>query len=232
MSDDYTIIVDGETMTPAEYGYLWIKDCCLIHQWCSGARPVDQEVVDYCESLVEDVRKNVKGEGQPDYDWNEQDLQNIETLLRYLKANLGTKAEEKDGSFLASDLGTITYSQVQEANPDPYEMELRGDDATVLAQAILVGIDSHLEACFVEERGDQCFSQQVAHIATLNDQKVIAPYCCHRPNFLKLVVSAKSLPVLLRRLFELEYGGDTDLQDEARCLAQDILGSIGLGEAA
>ena len=30
MSDDYTIIVDGETMTPAEYGYQWIQDCCLI----------------------------------------------------------------------------------------------------------------------------------------------------------------------------------------------------------
>ncbi len=232
MSDDYIIVDDGETMTPAEFGYLWIQDCCLIHQWCSGARPVDQEVVDCCESLVEDVRTNVHAESQPEYDWTEQDLQNLETLLRYLRANLGTTAEERDGSFQTSNLGTITYSQVLEAHPEPYEMELRGDSADVLAQAILVGIDSHLEACFVEERGDQCLFHRVAHIATLNDEKVIAPCCDSRPNSLSVVVSATSLPVLLRRLSELEYGGDTDLQDAARSLADDILETIGLGDAS
>jgi hypothetical protein len=232
VSDDYTFVGDDAGMTPAEYGYLWIKDCCLMHQWCSGARPVDQEVVDYCESLVEDVRKNVHGEGQPDYDWDEHDLQNIEALLRYLKANLGGTAEQKDGLFQTSDLGTITYSRVMEAHPEPYKMKLRGNSAAVLAQAILVGIDSHLEACFVEERGDKCLSQQVAHIATLNDETVIAPYCCTHPTSLSVVFSAKSLPVLLRRLCELEYGGDTDLQDMARCLADDILETIGLGDAA
>ena len=231
MSDDFTFVGEDAGVTPAEYGYTWIKDCCLIHQWCSGARPVDQEVVDYCETLVEDVRSNVKGENQPDYDWGEEELENLETLLRYLKANLGSTAEEKDGSFQTSNLGTITYAQVQEAHPKPYEMKLRGDDAAVLAQAIFVGIDSHLEACFVEERGDRCLSQQVAHIATLNDEKVIAPYVA-RPNFLEVVISPKSLPVLLRRLCELEYGGDTDRQDEARCLADDILETIGLGDAA
>ena len=83
MSDDYTIVDDGETMTPAEYGYQWIKDCCPIHQWCSGARPVDQGVVDYVTSLVEDVRTNVHGDSESQYDWDEQDLQNLETLLRY-----------------------------------------------------------------------------------------------------------------------------------------------------
>ena len=192
---------------------------------------MDQEVVDYCETLVEDVRNNLHGESQPDYDRSEDDLQNLETLLRYLKANLGTTADEKDGSFQNNYGETITYAQVLEAHPEPYDMKLRGDDAAVLSQAILVGIDSHLEACFVEERGDKCLSQQVAHIATLNDEKVIALYSAH-PNFLKLVVSAKSLPVLLRRLFELEYGGDADLQDVTRQLADDILETIGLGEAA
>jgi hypothetical protein len=230
MFDDVTFVGDSEGITPSEYGYLWIKDCCPMHQWCSGARPVDQEVVDYYETLVAEVRTNVKGKDQPDYDWDEHDLQNIETLLCYLKANLGTTAEEKDGSFQTGNLGTITYSQVQEAHPEPYEMEMHGNDAVVLAQAILVGIDSHLEACFVKERGDQCLSQQVAHIATLNGEKVIAPYCNH-PNFLKLVISPKSLPVLIRRLCELEYGGNTDLQDVARSLADDILATIGLGDA-
>ena len=232
MPDHFAFVGDAEGMTTAEYGYQWIKDCCPIHQWCSGARPVDQGVVDYCESLVEDVRTNVHGESQPEYDWTEQDLQNLETLLRYLKANLGTTAEEKDGSFQTSNLGTITYTEVQEANTDPYEMVMRGEAAVVLAQAILVGIDSHLEACFVKERGDRCLSQPEVHIATLNDEKVIAPYCCNQPNSLSVVFSAKSLPVLLRRLCELEYGGDTDLQDEARCLADDILATIGLGDAA
>jgi hypothetical protein len=230
MSDDYTFVGDEADMTPAEYGYLWIKDCCPIHQWCSGARPVDQGIVDHCEDLVDEVRTNVKGDDQPDYDWDEHDLQNIETLLRYLKANLGTTAEEKEGSFLTSSLGTITYSEVLEANSDPFPMEQHGSSAIILAQAILVGIDSHLEACFVKERGDRCLSQQVAHIATLNDEKVIAPYCCNYPNFLSVVVSAKSLPVLLRRLLEMDFG-NTDLQDEARCLAEDILSTIGLGDA-
>ena len=232
MPDDYTIVVDGEPMTPAEYGYLWIKDCCLMHQWCSGARPVDQGVVDYVAALVEDVRRDVHGDSESQYDWDEQDLQNLETLLRYLKANLGTTAEERDGSFRNSNLVTITYSRVLEANSSLFPMEMRGDSTAALAQAILVGIDSHLEACFVEERGDRCLLHKVAHIATLNDEKVIAPCCGTHPNALSVVVSAKSLPVLLRRLFELEYGGDTDLQDEARCLAEDILDTIGInGEA-
>jgi hypothetical protein len=229
MSDDYTFVGDDAGVTPAEYGFLWIKDCCLMHQWCSGARPVDQEVVNYCESLVEDVRTNVKGENQPDYDWGEEELENLDTLLRYLKANLGTTAEEKDGSFQNSNSVTITYTEVQEAHPQPYEMELRGEAAVVVYQAILVGIDSRLEACFVKERGDKCLSQPEVHIANLNDQQVITPQAAC-PNFLKLVISPKSLPVLLRRLCEMDFG-DTDLQDEARSLADDILETIGLGDA-
>jgi hypothetical protein len=232
MPDHFAFVGDAEGMTTAEYGYLWIKDCCPIHQWCSGARPVDQGIVDYVTSLVEDVRMNVHGDSESQYDWDEQDLQNLETLLLYLKANLGTTAEEKDGSFQDSNLETITYSRVLEANSDPFPMEQHGDYAAVLAQAILVGIDSRLEACFVEERGDQCLFHKVAHIATLSGEKVIAPCCGTHPNALSVVVSAKSLSVLLRRLFELEYGGDTDLQDIARCLAEDILDSIGInGEA-
>jgi len=143
MSDDFAFVGESDGMSPAEYGYLWIQDCCLMHQWCSGARPVDQEVVDYCETLVSDVRENVSGESQPEYDWSEEDLQNFETLLRYLKANLGTTAEEKDGSFQTSNLGTITYAQVQKAHPEPYEMAMRGEAAVVVAEAILVGIDAH-----------------------------------------------------------------------------------------
>ena len=85
MPNDYKFVGDDEGMTPAEYGYLWIQDCCLMHQWCSGARPVDQEVVDYCESLVSDVRENVRGKDQSKYDWTEEDLKNLNTLLRYLK---------------------------------------------------------------------------------------------------------------------------------------------------
>ncbi len=149
MPDDFTFVGEAADMSPAEYGYLWIQDCCLMHQWCSGARPVDQEVVDYCETLVSDVRENVRSKGQSEYDWTEQDLHNLGTLLRYLNANLGTTAKEKDGSFQTSNLETITYSQVPEAQPEPYKMAMRGEAAAVLAQAILLGIDSHLEACFI-----------------------------------------------------------------------------------
>jgi hypothetical protein len=227
---DYTFVGEDEGMTPAEYGYTWIKDCCLMHQWCSGARPVDQEVVDYCQSLVDDVRKALSGDGS-DYGWGEDDLANIETLLRYLTANLGQTAKQTDGSFQDSNLVTITYTQVRESHPEPYAMKLWGDEAAVVAQAIIVGIDSHLEACFVKERGDKSVRAfpQFFHVATLNDQQVMIPEQAS-PNLVELEFTAESLPVLVRRLYELDFGADTNLQDVARCLADQILESIGLAE--
>jgi len=221
---NFTIIEDGEPMAPAEYAYLWIDGCCPLHQWCSGARPVDQGVVDYAETyVVEVVRKDVQGDGNH---WSDQDLANVEALLRYLNANLGRTAEEKDGSFEDNDLQTVTYKEVREAHPEPFPFTAVGEDAAAVAQVVAMGIDSHLEACFVETRGDRCLSHPVVQIATLNDQSVGMPNCGFRPRRLSLVFSPESLPVLLRRLFEHDFGGDEDLQDAARSFAQSILDCI------
>jgi hypothetical protein len=113
----------------------------------SGARPVDQEVVDYVEArIVEPIRR-----GSPQ--WTDQDLANVEALLRYLRTHLGTTAEDKDGSFHDSDLQTVTYGEVREAQPDPFSFSVVGDDAVAVAQVLAQGIDAHWEACLVEARG-------------------------------------------------------------------------------
>lgn len=215
-----TIIEDGEPMDPAEYAYLWISGCCPLHQWCSGARPVDQEVVDYVESrIVEPVRRGTQR-------WTEQDLANVEALLGYLKAHLGATAEEQDGLFQDGDLQAVTYSEVRDAQQEPFSLSVVGNDAVAVVQALALGIDAHLEACFVEARGDRCTSHRVAQIATLDDQAVGMPLCGQKPRRLSLVLSPTSLPVLLRRLFEHEFGGDEDLHDAAQSFAQSILDCI------
>lgn len=68
-----------------------------------------------------------------------------------------------------------------EAATEPYTMSLVGDDAEAVIAAVNEGIDSHLEACFVPDRGDR-FS--------------------HSGRRLECVVSPQSLPVLVRRLLE------------------------------
>lgn len=214
-----TIIEDGEPMGPAEYAYLWINGCCPLHQWCSGARAVDQEVVDYVETrIVEPVRRATQR-------WTEQDLANVEALLGYLKANLGTTAEEPDGPFLDGDLQAVTYNEVREAQSEPFPFSVVGDDAVAVVQALSLGIDAHLEACFVEARGDRCTSHHVAQIATLDHQPVGMPLCGQKPRRLSLVLSPTSLPVLLRRLFEHDFG-DEDIEDAARSLGQSMLDCI------
>jgi hypothetical protein len=186
----------------------------------SGARPVDQEVVDYVEArIVEPIRR-----GSPQ--WTDQDLANVEALLRYLRTHLGTTAEDKDGSFHDSDLQTVTYGEVREAQPDPFSFSVVGDDAVAVAQVLAQGIDAHWEACFVEARGDRCTSHRVAQIATLNDQPVGMPLCGRNPRRLSLILSPMRLPVLLRRLFEHNFGGDKCMQDAARSFGRSILDCI------
>lgn len=93
----------------------------------------------------------------------------------------------------------ITYDQIKAKHPEPYEMDLVGRCAEVTKKAVNQGIDSHLQACFVPARGD-------AYTV--------------RGSRLGCVVSSESLPVLLRRLTEME-------EDVAGILAADILTGIG-----
>lgn len=105
-------------------------------------------------------------------------------------------------SFHDINLQKHTYANVIEAcKGEHYSMSLVGNDAQIVKEAVNQGIDSHLEACFMQ--GED--SYEIAG------------------NRLNCRVSPKSLPVLLRRLFDTGF-------DDAMMLAQDILSTLHLVE--
>jgi hypothetical protein len=83
-------------------------------------------------------------------------------------------------------------------------MSLVGEEAKVVQEVVNQGIDAHLQACFIPDRGDKYK---------------------HSGSRLECEVSGESLAVLLRRLTEKEYGPDS----ECESLAGDILRTIGFG---
>lgn len=118
-------------------------------------------------------------------------------------------------SVIHTGSGTVTYKAVRKAmGGESYTMSLTdSDEIRAVVEAVNQGIDSHLEACFCPDRGDRFEGgKRKAGKLTL----------CHT---LECCVSPESLPVLLRRLFEL----DTD-NDAAMSLAGDILMTLGFDE--
>ncbi|MCP4166020.1 MAG: hypothetical protein GY759_09030 [Chloroflexi bacterium] len=123
-------------------------------------------------------------------------------------------------SFKNSNLCDVTYADVIAAcDGDPYTMSLVGGDAKALVHAVNMGIDSHLEACSMPDRGDS----YVNNDRMIGDKVVARAIDC--------VVSPESLPVLLRRLFEDmpdEYDEDNDsLFDLGSNLGESILYTLG-----
>lgn len=85
--------------------------------------------------------------------------------------------------------GIMTYEQIRALQGDEaYYMSLVGNDAEWAAKVLKHGIDSCLEACYVRARGDS--------------------YSWHGMHRLECYVSPLSLPVLLRRLLELDEEGE------------------------
>lgn len=80
-----------------------------------------------------------------------------------------------------------------------YKMSLVGDAARVVIEAVNIGIDEHLEAAFIRERGD---------------------YYSPGRGRLEACVSPESLAVLVRRLSESET-------EDGPSLAGDILQTLG-----
>jgi len=103
-------------------------------------------------------------------------------------------------SFQNQNLCTITYEQVRKACDEPFGMSLVGSEAAAVVDAVNKGIDSHLEACSVKGRDTY----------EVEENRL----CC--------VVSAESLPVLLRRLFEADPCSD---------IGSGILTSLGFNDA-
>ena len=101
----------------------------------------------------------------------------------------------------------ITYAAIEKAvNADPechgiYLISAVGGMKEAIAAAVNQGIDGHLEALTS---------------STFND-------CGYR---LECKVSAKDMPVLLRRLQEMADDEKLDAEDE--CLVSDILGTLGI----
>ena len=93
-------------------------------------------------------------------------------------------------------------------NGRPYVMKMVGREAELIEGVVNQGIDSHLEACFMPHRGDSYtwVAATPSHTQHLS--------CC---------VSAESMPVLLRRLSELN-------DDKAISLRIDILGTLDIEE--
>ena len=106
--------------------------------------------------------------------------------------------------------GEKSYEDIREAmDGESFTMSIVSEDeARAVIEAVNQGIDSHLEACFVPDRGDRYERAErkvgdIVHTVALD---------CD--------VSIESLPVLLRRLLE---SGD----EAGETLARDILSVLG-----
>lgn len=102
-------------------------------------------------------------------------------------------------------------AEIAKAAPqDGYSMSLAGEDVQKVITAVNQAIDSHLEACFVPDRGDSFRSQ--------TPQGIQGRVCGPR---LACQVSPLSLPVLVRRLMESGDGA-------AESLASDICQTLNI----
>ena len=117
-----------------------------------------------------------------------------------------------------TDSGVVTYDAIRKAmDGEPYTMSLTGkDELRAVNDAVNQGIDSHLETCFCPENGDsyEGGSRKAGKLTLCRTLE-----CC---------VSVDSLPVLLRRLFELN--ADDNVVDAAMSLGGDILLTLGFDE--
>lgn len=115
--------------------------------------------------------------------------------------------------------GTLTYKAVRKAmGGESYTMSLT--DTTEIKAVIAAanqGIDAHLEACYCPDRGDSYEG---------GERRAGKFLLCHT---LECAVSPESMPVLLRRLFELDT--DCDVAEAGMSLAGDILMTLGFDES-
>lgn len=103
----------------------------------------------------------------------------------------------------------IPYDAIRDAmNGESYPMSLVGHDKEACTRAVNIGIDSHLEACSIE--GQDSY-QDAGYRLECN-------------------VSPKSLPTLVRRLFEDTHHGDEDDLDAGPSLAGSILMTLGFND--
>jgi hypothetical protein len=96
-----------------------------------------------------------------------------------------------------------------------YPMQLVGEGVPAVIRCVNVGIDSHLEACYIED------VDSYEWVPRMVGERVL----CTK---LHCRVSSRSMAVLLRRLMEDDGPGrDPDDTWEGPMLACDILGTLG-----
>ena len=117
-----------------------------------------------------------------------------------------------------TDSGKVTYRAVRKAmDGQKYTMSLTDtDEIRAVVDAVNIGIDSHLEVCFCPELGDSYEA----------GKRTAGKYVLC--GTLECAVSVESLPVLVRRLFELN--ADERVADAGMTLAGDILMTLGFDE--
>jgi hypothetical protein len=103
-----------------------------------------------------------------------------------------------------------------------YAMSLVGDDIQAVVDAVNVGIDAYLTACFCPERGDSYDAGERSITATSDTKHWKKGDKLRLSQTLECRVSVESLPVLLRRL-----DGDTEA---ASSLRSAILSTLGIEE--
>ena len=78
------ILIDGRP--PAHYGYDWIVDGCAMHQWCSGAKALSQELLDHIDHLItgqEQIAQQRADSPDP-----QAQIDNLTALRDYLSSQL------------------------------------------------------------------------------------------------------------------------------------------------
>ena len=114
--------------------------------------------------------------------------------------------------------GKVTYKAVRRAmGRQPYTMSLTDTtEIRAVVEAVNQGIDGHLEACYCPDRGDRYEG---------GERKAGKLVLCRS---LDCVVSVESLPVLLRRLCDLDT--TDEVADAGMMLAGDILMTLDFDE--
>lgn len=104
-----------------------------------------------------------------------------------------------------------------------YPMSLVGEDVQAIINAVNVGIDAHLTACFCPDRGDSYEAGDRSITATSDTKYWKTGDKLQLAQTLECRVSVESLPVLLRRLDDSE-------SESASSLRSAILSTLGIEE--
>lgn len=124
-----------------------------------------------------------------------------------------SEKNQTDG-FYNGEMQWISYAAIIEAcSGSPFTANrLPHDESEAIIAAVNQGIDSHLEACFIPDRGD------VYEVVSNGPSR----YCGYERR-MRISISPESLCVLLRRLFEA---------DPCSSFASSVLTVLGFNESA